>query len=236
MEQPQQQEVVKEERKKSSFELSLEKRNTSREDFRIIKEVLYPHVTNENTLLMAIDYCNARKLDIMKRLIQIVPIWDSKKKCMVDTIWSSIAEIRTTATRTGQYAGKSEASFGDDITENICGVNVTYPKWCRIKVYRMLNGEKCEFISKLFWKETFKSTKDGGPNSTWATKPYFQLEKCTEAAALRSAFPEEVGSDYIAEEAFISGQEEPRNVTPSSSPEKPNSSNITDLLNEADDD
>ena len=34
----------------------------------------------------------------------------------------------------------------------------------------------------------------------WQQRPYGQLGKCAEAAALRKAFPEEIGNDYTAEE------------------------------------
>lgn len=203
--------------KKDPLMASLESRGMDNRQFRVIKEILYPNVQKDETLLMAIDYCKARNLDIMKRTIQIVPIWDSKTKSMKDTIWPSIAEIRITATRTGKYAGRSEAEFGDEITETLSGAEVTYPKWCKISVFRFVNGEKCEFSAKLFWKETYKTAKNDtlAPNSMWAKRSYAQLEKCAEAAALRAAFPEEAGNDYIAEEAF-DANEGLLNVTPKS--------------------
>ncbi|MGJ2639770.1 recombinase RecT, partial [Salmonella enterica subsp. enterica serovar Paratyphi A] len=38
------------------------------------------------------------------------------------------------------------------------------------------------------------------PNSMWAKRPYGQIDKCVEAAALRKAFPEELANTYAAEE------------------------------------
>ena len=38
------------------------------------------------------------------------------------------------------------------------------------------------------------------PNHVWERRPDGQLEKCAEAAALRRAFPEELGNEYTAEE------------------------------------
>jgi phage recombination protein Bet len=203
--------------KKDPLQASLEVRGMDIRQFRVIKEILYPNVQKDETLLMAIDYCKSRNLDIMKRTIQIVPIWDSKAKCMKDTIWPSISEIRITATRTGQYAGRSEAEFGDDITETLDNVEVSYPKWCKVTVYRNVKGEKCAFTAKLFWKQEYKTAKNDtkAPNSMWAKRSYSQLEKCVEAAALRMAFPEEVGNDYIAEEAF-DANEGMLNITPKS--------------------
>jgi len=199
------------------LQASLDKREIKLEDFRVIKEILYPNVQKDETLLMAIDYCRARKLDIMKRTIQIVPIWDNKLKAMKDTIWPSISEVRITATRTGQYAGRSEAEFGDEVTENLGGIEVTYPKWCRVTVFRLVQGEPRSFTAKLFWKQEYKTQKNdtAAPNAMWAKRNYAQLEKCCEAAALRMAFPEEVGNDYIGEETF-DANEGMLNITPKS--------------------
>lgn len=181
---------------------SLKSRNIDERQFRVIKEILYPNVKDE-TLLMAIDYCKARNLDIMKRTIQIVPIWSKEKNSTIDTIWPSIAEIRITATRTGQYAGRSEAEYGSETTAKLGKVEVTYPESCKVTVYRLVKGEPRPFTAKLFWKQEYKKLNDYvTPNTMWATRSYGQLEKCTEAAALRMAFPEEVGNDHIAEEAY----------------------------------
>jgi phage recombination protein Bet len=207
------------ERKSTTLATLLEKRGVSQDTFRVIKEVLYPNVAEDKTLLMALDYCKERKLDIMKRTIQIVPIWDSKKHKMVDTIWPSISEIRITASRTGKYAGKDKAIFGEDITENLGGMEVTYPKWCEVVVYKIVDGMKCAFSSnELFWKETYKTAKKDtdSPNAMWKKRTREQLAKCAEAAALRAAFPEEIGSDYIGEEAFLPDQE--KDVTPKQAP------------------
>ena len=216
--------------KKDPLEASLELRGMDKRQFRVIREVLYPNVQKDETLLMALDYCKARKLDIFKRSIQIVPIWNSKTKRMEDTIWPSISEIRTTATRTGQYAGCSEGEFGEEITENLNGVETKYPKFCKVIVYRMVAGSKYEFSAKLFWKETYKTAKNDttAPNSMWLKRAYAQLEKCTEAAALRKAFPEEIGNDFIAEEAFNAN--DIRDVTPQSKPAA-TSMSVEDLKN-----
>jgi hypothetical protein len=38
------------------------------------------------------------------------------------------------------------------------------------------------------------------PNEMWAKRPFGQLDKCVEAAALRKAFPEELGNTYTVDE------------------------------------
>ena len=65
----------------------------------------------------------------------------------------------------------------------------------------MLNGVRVPFAGdKVRWLETVATTKDGAPNSMWKQRPYGQISKCAEAAALRKAFPEELGNEYAAEE------------------------------------
>lgn len=199
---------------KEDFSKQLDQYGVNDLQFKVIKEILYPNVQKIETLLMALAYCKARKLDIMKKPIQIVPIWNKDKKHFEDTIWPSITEVRITATRTGKYAGTSDAEFGKDITEKFDGVSVTYPEWCKIIVYRLVDGVKCEFPKKLFWKQNYKTAKNDttAPNTMWLKKPHEQLEKCAEAAALRKAFPEELGESYIAEEAF--SKEDMVDITP----------------------
>lgn len=178
----------------------LKKRGISGQTWKVIKETVYPGATDESAL-MVYDYCKVRNLDVLKHPVHIVAIYDSKKKCMVDTVWQGISELRTTAMRTGQYAGCDETIYGDDVTEKFGNIEITYPEWAQVTVYRMVAGQRVPFHGgKVRWKETVSTTKDGVPNSMWRQRPYGQIEKCAEAAALRKAFPEELGNEYCAEE------------------------------------
>lgn len=168
--------------------------------FKVLQETVFPNASPES-ILMAIDYCKARSLDVLKKPVHIVPIWNKDKNKMVDAIWQGIAEIRTTAMRTAQYAGIDEAIYGEKITEKIGLKSVTYPEFAQVTVYRLVAGQRVPFVGdKVFWKETFAKIKDGSPNQMWETRPFGQIAKCAEASALRKAFPEEIGNDYIAEE------------------------------------
>ena len=178
----------------------LKKRNISGQTWKVIKETVYPGATDESAL-MVYDYCKVRNLDIMKHPAHIVPIYDSKSKRMVDTVWQGISELRTTAMRTGQYAGCDETVYGENITQKFGSYEITYPEWAQVTVYRIVQGQRVPFPGgKIRWLETVSTSKDGIPNSMWRQRPYGQLEKCAEAAALRKAFPEELGNEYCAEE------------------------------------
>jgi phage recombination protein Bet len=186
-----------------------------RATWKVLTDVLFPAAEAPESIIMAVSYCKARKLDIMKKPVHIVPVWDKKRSKMVDSVWPSIAEVRITAMRTGQYAGNDETVFGPDKTVTLAGVEVTFPEWAQFTVYRMVGGARCAFVGpKVRWTEFYAKAKRDtiAPNDMWRTKPYSQLEKCAEAGALRRAFPEEVGNDPTAEE--MEGQEVTHIVQP----------------------
>ena len=64
----------------------------------------------------------------------------------------------------------------------------------------------------VFWLETYGEDRNGTPNSMWQKRPRGQIDKCAEASSLRSAFPEEVGNEYIDAEAHLSRHVESREI------------------------
>lgn len=179
--------------------------------WRVLVESVWPSAQSADAVFLALDYCRSRKLDPFKRPCHIVPMWNSTLRKNVETVWPGISDIRTTAARTTEYAGADETIFGDEITETFEGkthqgeklsASVTFPSWARITVYRIIKGQRVPFPGpRVIWKETYSQTKGTPvPNARWQRAPYQMLEKCAEAAALRKAFPEELGSVYAAEE------------------------------------
>lgn len=172
--------------------------------WRALTDAVFPSASTTDAVILALSYCKARKLDPFKKPVQIVPMWDAKRKQMVDTVWPGIGELRTTAFRTGQYAGRDAAIFGPEVVLALANdVEIKHPEWCEVVVYRILGGVRCAFHGpRVHWMETYATAgKDtNAPNKMWAKRPNGQLEKCAEAAALRAAFPEELGNEYAAEE------------------------------------
>lgn len=169
----------------------------------VLESSLYPGAAPES-IKMVIGYCKAAQLDVMQKPVHIVPIWDSKAKRMRDVIMPGVGLYRTQAARSDAYAGVSEPEFGPDVTENIGGVSITYPAWCKVTVRRaMKNGNVAEFTATERWKENYAvkggQEKSIAPNAMWQKRPYGQIAKCAEAQALRKAFPE-VGSAPTADE------------------------------------
>ena len=169
----------------------------------VLQSSLYPGASL-SSIKMVIGYCKAAGLDPMRKPVHIVPMWDSKASQMRDVVMPGIGLYRTDAARTGEYAGITEPEYGPDTTEVIGGVEITYPKWCRITVSRQMpSGEIVKFTATEFWRENYAvkggKEKSIAPNAMWQRRPYGQISKCAEAQALRKAFPE-VGSQPTADE------------------------------------
>ena len=168
----------------------------------VLQSSLYPGA-DIHSIKMVLGYCRAAALDPMQKPVHIVPMWDQKSSRMRDVVMPGIGLYRIQAARNG-CAGISEPEFGPDITESVGGQQITYPAWCRVVVKRRLQtGELAEFAAKELWRENYAAKggkeKSLAPNSMWSKRPYGQLSKCTEAQALRRAFPE-IGSSPTADE------------------------------------
>lgn len=185
--------------------------------WQVLTDVIWPTAASVHGVLLAWDYCKARKLDPLKRTVHVVPIWDKTRGMMVDSVWPGIAELRTTATRTSEYAGCDAAEFGPDIEQVFASeevdersgevktrtIKVKFPEWAQLTVYRVVRDQVRKFPGpRVYWLETYATAGRNTdlPNEMWRDRPRGQLEKCSESAALRRAFPEELGGDYINDE------------------------------------
>lgn len=179
---------------------------------------LYPGA-KEESVAMVIAYCKARNLDVLQKPVHIVPMRVKVGKTpqgkpifeMRDTIMPGITLYRIQAARTDEYVGKSEPTFGPDVTYKLDGGEVTVPEWCQITVFRMKHGKERAFPAREFWIENYATNgewindqngnrQSDAPNSMWKKRSRGQLMKVAEAQALRMAFPEEVGGEPTAEE------------------------------------
>ena len=187
---------------------------------------IYPGA-NPDSIIMAVDYCKARKLDIMLKPVHLVPMQvtdaRTKEKIWRDVPMPGIGMYRIQADRSGNYAGADEPEFGPTITQEFPDpynagktIRVSYPEWCKYTVYKFVNGQRVAYIAKEYWIENYatQSSKTECPNAMWKKRPYAQLAKCTEAQALRKGWPE-IGSEPTAEEMEgKSFANEERDITP----------------------
>lgn len=176
--------------------------------WRVLVDATFPAAKSAAAVMMALAYCKERGLDPFKRPVHIVPVWSSEKQAEIETVWPGISELRTTGMRTGAYAGMDAAAWGPDKSAAFKSdkgeqFSVTYPEWCQVTVYRLVGAHRVPFPGpRVYWMETYAHEKkrSEAPNYMWRQRPRQQLEKCAEAAALRRAFPEELGGEYAAEE------------------------------------
>lgn len=173
---------------------------------------IFPSAETAESIVLAFNYCKVRKLDVFKRPVHIVPMYNSKLGRNVETIWPGIAEIRTTATRTGLYAGIDETNFGPTISKKFSAKNqrdnvfncdeITFPEWAQVTVYKLVGNQRYAFVGpRVYWTELFSGIAGARvPNNRWQENPYQMIDKCAEAAALRRAFPEELADVFTAEE------------------------------------
>lgn len=196
---------------------AVQRRGINDAQWRTLMNNLFPGAKGES-VLMVWDYCMARKLDPLKKPCHIVPM---RVKSGDDYVWRDVVmpgiyEYRTTAVRTGQYLGHSKPVYGE-IVEHLGRM---VPSFCEITVYRW-NPEaqmRAEYPVTLWFEECCATTKDKktgviGLNDRWNKAPRQMLTKCTEAAALREAFPDELGGTHTADEMEGQSQTETTVIT-----------------------
>lgn len=185
----------------------------SQQTFSAMQNSLYPGASVESIVMVA-EYCKARGLDPLRKPVHIVPM--NVKDAVTgqygwrDVVMPGIAEYRTTAMRTGKYAGTDAPDYGEE--KELLGV--TAPEFCRFTVYRMIEGHRVPFTYTEYFSEAAATKRDGGLNSMWTKRPRGQLTKCAEAGALRMAFPEELGGEHTADEMEGKDMGAPVDVTP----------------------
>ncbi len=185
-------------------------RGIKAEEWRTLFDNLYAGAKPQS-VLMVWDYCRARKLDPLKKPCHIVPMevrMPNGDYVWRDVVMPGIYEYRTTATRTGLYLGHTKPEYGE--IKDIQGVMA--PEWCDFTVYRWNDIAKmrAEYPVRVLFREIVATTKDKKTgdiraNARWTKAPNQMLTKCAEAAALREAFPDELGGTHTDDEMHGQG-------------------------------
>ena len=124
------------------------------------------------------------------------------------TIQIGIDGYRKIADDTGLYAGNDEPVF---VTQTISvareglEVGADVPVKATVTVHKIVAGESRPFTASARWAEYYPG--EGKDGFFWRKMPFGQLGKCAEAAALRKAFPAQLGGFYIPEEMDQAGGE-----------------------------
>jgi phage recombination protein Bet len=190
---------------------------------KVLQNSLYPGAKAESVALV-LSYCRMNGLDPMLKPVHIVPTSvkiGHKQYEMRDVLMPGIADYRIKAARSNEYGGLTEPEFGPDRMLEVGNTQTRYPEWCKITVYRIVQGEARAFTAREYWLENYATAgrDTEAPNATWHKRAYGQLAKCTEAQALRKAFPEFSGGQPTVEE--MEGKTEWDGPTIDSRPESP---------------
>lgn len=111
------------------------------------------------------------------------------------TFQTGIDGFRSTAERTGEYAGSDLPEFGPDMNG--------HPEWAEVTVYReKRSGVRFGQAARAYWNEFYPGD---GQGHMWKKMPRNQLAKCAEALALRKAFPYVLSDIYTPEEMDQAG-------------------------------
>lgn len=165
---------------------------------------VFPGARDES-IIMAVDYCASRGLDILLKPVHLVPMSvkdaTTGKYEFRDVVMPGIGLYRIQADRSQTYAGADEPEFGPTVTAKLGGVDVSYPEWCKYTVHKLVGNNIVAFSAKEYWTENYatKGRDSQAPNSMWLKRPFAQLAKCAEAQALRKAWPD-IGQAPTAEE------------------------------------
>ena len=194
---------------------ALVSRGIDESTWNALNSTIYPGAKT-SSILMAVDYCKARGLDIMLKPVHLVPM--NVKNAQTnqyewrDVPMPGIGLYRIQAERSGTYAGADAPEFGPDVTKQLGNVSITYPEWCKVTVHKLIGDRLVAYSAIEYWIENYATKGKGSeePNAMWAKRPRGQLAKCAEAQALRKAWPE-VGQEATAEE--MEGKEYIKDVT-----------------------
>jgi phage recombination protein Bet len=135
-----------------------------------------------------IELCELRKLNPFANQVYGILHFDRHRDRQVVELIIGIEGMRLMAHRTREYAGcdKPEYSYNADDKPN-----------ATVTLYRLVGGTRQGFTGEALWDEFAPKPQ---VDEVWDTKPHVCIGKCAEAAALRKAFPQEIGGLYTPEE------------------------------------
>lgn len=170
----------------------------TREQVDLLKRTVAKGTTDDEFKLF-LEVCGRRKVDPFSRLIYPVKRYDSRERCEVMALQSSIDYFRLTAERHGRYAGQVGPQWcGDDGTWTEVWLQKDPPRAARCGVLR--SDFKEPLFAVALWDAYCQKTREGAPTRAWATMGSLMLGKCAEALAIRRAFPEDLAGLYTADE------------------------------------
>jgi len=212
----------------------------SERELAAIRSEFCPGFTDDQ-FEVALAFCKVRNLLPGKHVVfqkRVSKEWDESANAKVPVtkiiFITTIDASRLIAQRTGKYAGQAPEEYIYLSEEGTPSVVSTIPlpqlplkpgtsalprePWAvRTNVFHKDFPQPVTSVARFdAYASTYKSANGPVLNEMWARRGPEQLAKCSEMLSLRKAFPEELGSLYIAEEFKVEAEETPTTpVTPS---------------------
>lgn len=141
--------------------------------------------------------CARTGLDPLSRQIYLVA---RKGKGVVQT---GIDGYRLIADRTGLYVGNDDPIYDEGLTQfEFLQTGRKNPSTATVSVYKLVSGHIGKFTATAEWNAYYPGEQQG---YMWKKMGPLMLGKCSEALALRKAFPAELSGIYTTEEMMQAG-------------------------------
>ena len=160
-------------------------------DLDLIKRTVAAGATDDELKLFIFD-CNRQGVHPLDRMIHFSKRGKGDKRRY--TPITSIDFMRSRAEATGEYAGNDDPVFSYNDKNYVVAATVT--------VHRFVKGVRCAFTATARWDEYCPGRDE---DFMWQKMPHTMLGKCSEALALRKAFPKQLHGLYAGEEMDQAG-------------------------------
>jgi phage recombination protein Bet len=169
------------------------------DQIRLLKEHIAPGCT-DSELQYYVEVAKSAGLNPLRKEIYAIrrKTWDAVRR---EEVWKvsfqvAIDGFRKIAHATGEFLGCSDAVFSTEPAFNGQGHDLV----CTMTVTRRVGEEVGQWTASARWSEYVQRKQSGDPVHMWAKMPKAMLAKCTEALALRKAFPNELAGLYSNDE------------------------------------
>ncbi len=172
------------------------------DDPKILAQIrdIYFQGADDVEFALCIQTCRHLALDPFSRQIYFIPIFDKGLGRYKLIPFISIDGLRTIAERTGQYKGQTPPQWcGPDGQWVDVWLQDYPPSACRVGVYREGFPEPVMGVAR--YRSFVRTTRDGRPMGQWLSMSDNMLWKCSEAQALRRAFPRDMSGDFGVQDA-----------------------------------
>lgn len=171
------------------------------DQLELLKRTLCVDATNDEFAMFA-GICKRKGLDPFSKQIYFRK-YNTQQGPRV-TVITGIDGYRAIASRTGEYEGQTDPEWcGEDGVWTQVWLSSKPPVAARVGVWRRGFRQAATAIAR--WSEYYPSNPK--ERFMWDKMPANQLAKCSEALALRKAFPDELGGLHVKEEMDQAGNE-----------------------------